>query len=205
MRAAIVLALAPLVSAPLALVPLGASAQALLDAPQTIQRVKRSVVAVGTFQRTRAPAFRFLGTGFAVGDGATIVTNAHVLPQTVDAEKGEAIMVLIPGSNREVQLRPATRGADDPRTISRCPDRWSCASRARSGIPKASARESILFTGYPIGPCSTVPRHTPRDDLGDHADRDPGGALEPAQAGPRPSSRHRTLHGVSARRNGLSR
>ena len=36
---------------------------------QTIARVKSAVVAVGTFQRTRSPPFRFLGTGFAVGDG----------------------------------------------------------------------------------------------------------------------------------------
>jgi len=82
--------------------------------PAAIERVKPSVVGIGTFQKTRAPAFRFLGTGFAVGDGSTIVTNAHVLPQSIDAEKGEALTVLVPGPGREAQLRPATRGADDP-------------------------------------------------------------------------------------------
>ncbi|HXF46189.1 MAG TPA: serine protease, partial [Burkholderiaceae bacterium] len=48
--------------------------------PAAIERVKRAVVAIGTYQRTRTPPFRFLGTGFAVGDGKLIATNAHVLP-----------------------------------------------------------------------------------------------------------------------------
>ena len=146
--AGLALAVALLATALLAAVP-PASAQV----SATIERVKTSVVGVGTFQKTRAPAFRFLGTGFAVGDGATIVTNAHVLPQTVDAEKGEAIMVLIPGSNREVQLRPATRGADDPAhdlALLRIagPALPALPIRDSEGVREG---ESILFTGYPIG------------------------------------------------------
>ena len=137
----------------LAVALLGAVLPASAQVPSTIERVKTSVVGVGTFQKTRAPAFRFLGTGFAVGDGATIVTNAHVLPQTVDAEKGEAIMVLIPGSNREVQLRPATRGADDPAhdlALLRIagPALPALPIRDSEGVREG---ESILFTGYPIG------------------------------------------------------
>ena len=148
MRAAFFLALA----LPLA-VPVGAAAQALLDAPQTIQRVKGSVVAVGTFQRTRAPAFRFLGTGFAVGDGSTIVTNAHVLPATLDADKLETIAILIAGQGREAQLRPATRGASDPAhdlallRIEGTP-LPPLAVRDSDGVREG---EAILFTGFPIG------------------------------------------------------
>ncbi|HET8877191.1 MAG TPA: serine protease, partial [Casimicrobiaceae bacterium] len=41
------------------------------DAQDTIARVKRSVVAVGTYERTRSPQFQFRGSGFAVGTGAT--------------------------------------------------------------------------------------------------------------------------------------
>ena len=137
----------------LAVALLAAVPPASAQVSATIERVKASVVGVGTFQKTRAPAFRFLGTGFAVGDGATIVTNAHVLPQTVDAEKGDAIMVLIPGSNREVQLRPATRGADDPAhdlALLRIagPALPALPIRDSEGVREG---ESILFTGYPIG------------------------------------------------------
>ncbi len=42
------------------------------------------VVAVGTFQATRVPQFRFAGTGFVVGDGTLVATNAHVLPAVLE-------------------------------------------------------------------------------------------------------------------------
>jgi len=115
--------------------------------------VKASVVGIGTFQKTRAPPFRFLGTGFAVGDGATIITNAHVLPQTLDADGGEAITVLIPGPSREAQLRVATRGADDPvhdLATLRIPGPPLPALPIRDS-ESVREGESILFTGYPIG------------------------------------------------------
>jgi serine protease Do len=121
--------------------------------PATIERVKASVVGIGTFQKTRAPAFRFLGTGFAVGDGATIVTNAHVLPQVLEVDKGEAFAVLIPGPAREAQLRTATRGADDPvhdLALLRIPGPPLPALPIRDS-ESVREGESILFTGYPIG------------------------------------------------------
>src|ERR1700682_2273396 len=58
----------------------------------TIERVKGSVVAIGTFQQTRAPAFQFRATGFAVGDGSLIATNAHALPGTLDREHRDTLV-----------------------------------------------------------------------------------------------------------------
>src|SRR5436190_13514625 len=66
----------------------------------TIDRVRSSVVAIGTLERTRTPQFQFLGTGFAVGDGSLIVTNAHVVPAVLDPARGERIAVLLPGKTR---------------------------------------------------------------------------------------------------------
>ena len=121
--------------------------------PATIERVKASVVGVGTFQQTRTPPFRFLGTGFAVGNGSTIVTNAHVLPQTVDADKGEAYAVIAPGLNREAQLRRTTRGPDDPAHDLALLNLPGPALPALAIRDSESVREgeSVLFTGYPIG------------------------------------------------------
>src|SRR5512134_339760 len=63
----------------------------------TIEQIKAGVVGVGTFQRTRTPPFRFLGTGFAVGDGRAVATNAHVVAQVVDAGAApEVLAVLLP-------------------------------------------------------------------------------------------------------------
>jgi S1-C subfamily serine protease len=133
--------------------PMRALAQSAIDAPRTIERVKGSVVAVGTFQRTRSPPFRFLGTGFAVGDGRTVVTNAHVLPAKLDAEQFETVAILIPLAGRQVQVRPAAQGATDPA--------YDLALLRIEGapLPALAVRDSdgvregdpVLFTGFPIG------------------------------------------------------
>ena len=74
---------------------------AYADNSLTIERVKASVVAIGTFERTRTPQFQFLGTGFAVGDGTLIATNAHVLPKVLDAAHQEILAILVPGQTRD--------------------------------------------------------------------------------------------------------
>ena len=56
-----------------------AAPEARAQAPKAIERVKAAIVAVGTLQPSRSPSFDFRGTGFAVADGLTVVTNAHVL------------------------------------------------------------------------------------------------------------------------------
>ena len=142
---AAVLAAALLSGAP----PAGAQQQV----PATIERVKASVVGVGTFQQTRTPPVRFLGTGFAVGNGSTIVTNAHVLPQKLDVDQGETIAVIAPGQGREAQLRRATRGADDPAhdlALLNLPGPPLPALAVRDS-ESVREGESVLFTGYPIG------------------------------------------------------
>ena len=112
-----------------------------------------SIVAVGTYQRTRSPAFQFRGTGFAVAEGLTIVTNAHVLPATIDADKFETIAILVPGGSRDALLRPAARGPVDVE--------HDLALLAVEGMPLPALAlrdsdnvregESVLFTGFPIG------------------------------------------------------
>ena len=97
------------------LVTVLASVVASADVPDTIARVKPSVVGVGTFEPTRAPPFQFRGTGFAVGDGSVIVTNSHVLPVTLDAARNETIAIVVPGSGSSAaKVREVTRLAVDP-------------------------------------------------------------------------------------------
>ena len=52
---------------------------ALADLPELIERVKPSVVVIGTLQRTRSPQFVMRGTGFVVGDGYEVATNAPLI------------------------------------------------------------------------------------------------------------------------------
>lgn len=119
----------------------------------TIERVKGSVVAIGTFQQTRVPAFQFRATAFAVGDGSLIATNAHALPTTLDSEHRETLVVLIPAADRRSQVREVRELAVDPDT--------DLAVLKMSGPPLPALKfgepdrvregQSVLFTGFPIG------------------------------------------------------
>ncbi|MEO8739667.1 MAG: serine protease [Casimicrobiaceae bacterium] len=127
------------------------------DRSATIERNKGSVVAVGTFVRTRSPPFQFRGTGFAVGDGTLIVTNAHVLLPLVDPSKLESIAILIPmpakDGKDQVQVREAREVAVDKNSdlallrIS-APALPALKIRDSNGIREG---QEVLFTGYPIG------------------------------------------------------
>ena len=119
----------------------------------TIERVKGSVVAVGTFERTRVPAFQFRATGFAVGDGSLIATNAHVLPAVLDSERRETLAVLVPAPGREPQVREAREVAVDTGTdlavlkINGQP----LPALKLGGLDSVREGQSVLFTGFPIG------------------------------------------------------
>jgi S1-C subfamily serine protease len=128
---------------------LGADSTSL---PDTIEKIKPAIVAVGTHQKTRRPPAVFLGTGFVIGNGLHIVTNAHVVPAKVDSEKRESIAVFV-GRGELADIREATKLAEDldhdlallritgpPLPALKLGD----SSRVREG-------ESYAFTGFPIG------------------------------------------------------
>lgn len=129
-----------------------ASAQGL--APQTIERVKPSIVAVGTFQRLRSPAFVFSGTGFIVGDGLTVATNEHVVPRLTNPEKGEIIAIAIPGADiKGARIRPARKiAADQDSDLALLGiDGPALPALRLIDTPNVREGESYLFTGFPIG------------------------------------------------------
>lgn len=137
-----------------ALLALAANPPALADnTVSTIERVKGSVVAVGTFARTRVPAFQFRATGFAVGDGSLIATNVHALPATLDSEQRETLAVLIPAPGHDPQLRDARELAVDTGTdlallkITGPP----LPALKLGGFDNVREGQSVLFTGFPIG------------------------------------------------------
>ncbi|MBM4260743.1 MAG: trypsin-like peptidase domain-containing protein [Deltaproteobacteria bacterium] len=118
----------------------------------TIEKVKPSVVAVGTFQKTRRPPAVFRGTGFVIGKGLHVVTNAHVLPEKVDADKREFVAIFT-GKGQTPDIREATKVAEDldydlavlrisgePLTALKLGD----STRVREG-------EYYALTGFPIG------------------------------------------------------
>ena len=70
-----------------------APAQAGLE--ELIAAAKPSVVAVGVFNPTSSPRFAFRGSGFVVGAGNFVVTNAHVLPEVIPPGGSEGSLVVV--------------------------------------------------------------------------------------------------------------
>ncbi|MBK8120750.1 MAG: trypsin-like peptidase domain-containing protein [Sulfuritalea sp.] len=120
--------------------------------PDVVARIKPSVVVVGTFNKLRSPAFRLRGTGFVVGDGLTIATNAHVLPAPGDAEAQESLTVLVRegASLRQRQARIESIDKDHDLALLKLsgtplpPLTLKASETVREG-------QEIAFTGFPIG------------------------------------------------------
>lgn len=67
----------------------------LAGLPETIATIKPAIVVVGTFSAIRSPQFMMRGTGFAVGNGSLIATNAHVVAPLLNITQQETLAVLV--------------------------------------------------------------------------------------------------------------
>jgi S1-C subfamily serine protease len=121
--------------------------------PAAIDRVRPSIVAVGTSEPTRNPTYQFRGTGFVVGDGTLVATNNHVLPALVDASNLEVVSIAIPQPGGDASVREATvvaRDTEHDLALLRIAGpalpavRLGDSSQVREG-------QFFAFTGFPIG------------------------------------------------------
>lgn len=120
---------------------------------RTIAALKPSVVGVGTFVKTRSPSVMFTGTGFAVGDGMSIITNAHVVPASLDAARMEELGVVV-GAGQDVSFRPARLVAiDRARDLAHLRLTGGAPLPALALGDSRAAREgqALAFTGFPLG------------------------------------------------------
>lgn len=67
--------------------------------PEVVAAARPAVVAIGVFDPLANPRFNFRGTGFGVGDGRLVATNAHVLPD--DPQALEQLALLPAGAPRD--------------------------------------------------------------------------------------------------------
>ena len=128
-----------------------AGAQAA-DLTQTVVTIKPSVVAIATMQKSRSPPIVFFGTGFAVADGVTVLTNAHVVAQQADTEKSGVLGVLVSNGTTS-EFRPASLVAVDKE--------HDLAALKIAGAPLPALKlgdsgdiregQSLAFTGFPLG------------------------------------------------------
>lgn len=119
---------------------------------ETVQKIKPSIVGVGTYERTRTPPVVYRGTGFVVGDGLQVLTNAHVLPESLDKKKVETLGVFVRENGKD-SLRTAEVIEQDAQhdiallKIAGTP----LPAMALGDSDKVREGEIYAFTGYPIG------------------------------------------------------
>lgn len=119
---------------------------------QTIQQVKPAIVGVGTLEKTRNPPVIFRGTGFVVGNGRHIVTNAHVIPALLNAERKESIVILFT-RGKETEGREARLVAmDKDHDLALLKIEGEAMPAIKLG-DSSTVREgqALYFTGFPIG------------------------------------------------------
>ncbi|MDP2370735.1 S1 family peptidase [Rhodoferax sp.] len=123
------------------------------DLPAAIDKVKPSVVIVGSYKASNSPRFRLRGTGFVVGGGNLAVTNAHVLPDPSEDFSDSAMVLQVRVAPNELQMRPAQVVAVDREhdlALLRFegPSVPALALRDSSTVREG---QSIAFMGFPIG------------------------------------------------------
>lgn len=119
--------------------------------PRTIAAVKPSVVGIGTNLRTRSPAIVFHATGFVVGDGLSVISNAHAVT-TLDSERMETLGI-VTGKGDQLAFREARVVAID-RVHDLVHLRLSGAplpALALAGAELVDEGRDLAFTGYPLG------------------------------------------------------
>lgn len=120
---------------------------------ETIDRVKPSTVVVGTYKKTGSPQFSMRGSGFVIGDGNLVATNAHVVLDIADAE-AELVVRTGPGDGPgESRLRRAKLVASSQQhdlAIIRIDGEPLPALRLANSDTVREG-QAIAFTGFPIG------------------------------------------------------
>ncbi len=115
---------------------------------------KPSIVLIGTYRATDSPRFRFLGTGFVVGDGTKIVTNAHVAGKADALAKDEpGLVVQVPASNGIWAMHKArVLEKNEPHDLALLQIDGTAAPSLKVVVSQGVREgDDLAFTGFPIG------------------------------------------------------
>ncbi|MBV7534750.1 serine protease [Duganella sp. sic0402] len=120
---------------------------------RTIDAVKPSVVGIGTLQQARGPAIAFVGTGFVIGDGLTVVTAAHVINDLVNSGQGTTLGVLVRTADSAQFRAAAVIAMDKEHDLARLRiSKGSALPALRLGDSnKVREGKALAFTGFPLG------------------------------------------------------
>jgi S1-C subfamily serine protease len=117
-----------------------------------LPRIKPAVVGVGSLHPLATPRIRLHGTGFVVADGNHVVTNAHVLPTTLEAEKGETLAIFIRDGAEASARKVALVASDKDHDLALLKFEGPPLPALRLGrFQDVMEGQTYYFTGYPVG------------------------------------------------------
>jgi serine protease Do len=122
-----------------------------------IDRVRPSVVGVGTVYPPRQPNRKadpvvYRATGFVVGNGRQVITNAHVIPEKLDVENNQSLAIFAGrGASAKARAVRVVR-TDEEHDLALLEFQGPVLPALALGDSN-SVREGqeVAFTGFPIG------------------------------------------------------
>lgn len=120
---------------------------------KTIAAVKPSIVGVGSYQKTRSPPIRFVGTGWIAGDGMSVITNSHVVAELPDGVNIEQLGIVV-AQGDGVVFRPARlAGRDAVHDLAhlRLIDGPPLPALKLGDSLHVAEGHDLAFTGFPLG------------------------------------------------------
>lgn len=129
-----------------------ALAPARADLRPLMESVRRSVLPVGTFSALNNPRFTFRGSGFVVGDGNLLLTNAHVLPEADATPAAQlAVLVLRTDGGREVRMATLLRVDRSHDLALLRLEGAALPALTMAGAGSVQEGLEVALVGYPIG------------------------------------------------------
>ena len=122
-----------------------------------IDKIRPSVVGVGTAYPPRQPNRKYdpvvyRGTGFVIGNGRQVITNAHVIPENIDVEHNQ-FLAIFAGRGAKAKAYSARVVRTDKEHDLALLEVQGVSLPAMQLGDSDSVREGqeIAFTGFPIG------------------------------------------------------
>jgi serine protease Do len=119
---------------------------------RVIDMVKPSIVGIGNFERLRTPPVAFVGTGFAVGDGLTVITAAHVIQDLLNNDNGAVLGILVSRGETSQFRTASVQALDKDHDLAQLRIGGTPLPALRLGDSgKVAEGAALAFTGFPLG------------------------------------------------------
>jgi S1-C subfamily serine protease len=125
--------------------------------PDVIDQIRPSIVGVGTAYPPRQPNRKgdpvtYRGTGFVVGNGRQVITNAHVIPEKLDVDHNESIAIFSGRGAKATAHSARVLRTDKAHDLALLEFQGATLPAMQLGdSTKVREGQEIAFTGFPMG------------------------------------------------------